>query len=202
VKAGAGVYFGEGDPRNRSIRVPDEMWPSNQVGEVLAIKEAVETAPLNVPLRIYSDSKYAIDGFTKNLQKWQDNGFYTVANGTLFELTVAKIRERTAPTEFVWIKGHSGIAGNEAADALAGEGRLKPDEDIINASARMDLILPGAKLKAMTQSKAYKIIRKLRMEKPGTQDLLRRPATKVNMALAQAAAVGMNGGPPPARRIW
>jgi ribonuclease HI len=202
VKAGAGVYFGEGDPRNRSIRVPDEMWPSNQVGEILAIKEAVETAPLNVPLRIYSDSKYAIDGFTKNLQKWQDDGFYTVANGTLFELTVAKIRERTAPTEFVWVKGHSGVAGNEAADALAGKGSLKPDEDIINASARMDLILPGAKLKAMTQSKAYKIIRKLKMEKPTTQELLRRPATKVNMALAQAAVTVINGGPPPAKKIW
>jgi ribonuclease HI len=40
VKAGAGVYFWEGDPRNRSIRVPDEMWPSNQVGEVLAIKQS------------------------------------------------------------------------------------------------------------------------------------------------------------------
>ncbi|KAJ7856802.1 hypothetical protein B0H14DRAFT_3448195 [Mycena olivaceomarginata] len=157
-----GLYFGDGDPRNRSIRVPDEMWPSNQVGEVLAIKEAVEPAPLNIPLRIYSDSKYAIDGFTKNLQKWQDDGFYTVSNGTLFELTVAKIRERTAPTEFVWVKGHSGVAGNEAADALAGEGSLKPDEDVINASAQMSLILPGAKLKAMTQSKAYKIIRMLK----------------------------------------
>jgi ribonuclease HI len=159
------------------------MWPSNQVGEVLAIKEAVETAPLNVPLRIYSDSKYAIDGFTKNLQKWQDEGFYTVANETLFELTVAKIRERTAPTEFVWVKGHSGVARNEAADTLAGEGILKPDEDMINVSAQMAQILPGAKLKAITQSKAYQIIRKLKMEKPATQDLLRRPPTKANMAM-------------------
>jgi ribonuclease HI len=97
---------------------------------------------------------------------------------------------------------HSGVAGNEAADTLAGEGSLKPDEDVINASAQMALILPGAKLKTMTQSKAYKIIRKLKMEKPATRDLLRRPATKANMALAQAAATGTNGGPPPARRVW
>jgi ribonuclease HI len=155
-----------------------------------------------VPLWIYSDSKYAIDGFTKKLQKWQDNGFYTVTNGTHFELTVAKIRERTAPMEFVWVKGHSGVAGNEAADTLAGEGSLKPDEDVINASAQMSLILPGSKLKAITQSKAYKIIRQLKMEKPVIRDLLKRPATRTNMALAQPAAAGTVGGPPPAKRVW
>ncbi|KAJ6561751.1 hypothetical protein B0H19DRAFT_942962, partial [Mycena capillaripes] len=34
--AGAGVYFGPNDTRNRAIRIPDEMGPSNQVGEVIA----------------------------------------------------------------------------------------------------------------------------------------------------------------------
>jgi hypothetical protein len=67
VRAGAGIFFGIGDPRNRAIRVPSELGPSNQVGEILAIKEAVELAPLNAPLKIYSDSKYAIEGLTKYL---------------------------------------------------------------------------------------------------------------------------------------
>ncbi|KAJ7936664.1 ribonuclease H-like domain-containing protein, partial [Mycena leptocephala] len=75
VKTGAGVYFGEDDPRNMAIRIPRAPGPSNQVGEIIAIKEAIETAPLNAPLKIFSDSKYAIDGLTKNLQKWQDEGF-------------------------------------------------------------------------------------------------------------------------------
>ncbi|KAJ6537144.1 hypothetical protein B0H19DRAFT_858137, partial [Mycena capillaripes] len=35
AQAGAGVFFGDGDIRNRAIRVPDELGPSNQVGEVL-----------------------------------------------------------------------------------------------------------------------------------------------------------------------
>ncbi|KAJ7248903.1 hypothetical protein B0H12DRAFT_1301687 [Mycena haematopus] len=91
VRAGAGVYFGDGDPRNKAIRIPDEMGPSNQVGEILAIKEAVEAAPLDAPLKIFSDSKYAIDGLTKYLQNWQDDGFHTVSNGDIFELTVTTV---------------------------------------------------------------------------------------------------------------
>jgi hypothetical protein len=39
----------------------------------------------------------AIEGLTKYLQKWQDEGFHTITNGTVFENTVAKIRERKAP---------------------------------------------------------------------------------------------------------
>jgi hypothetical protein len=47
----------------------------------VVIKEAAELA-LNAPS---SHSKYAKDGLTKNLQKWQDEGFYTVSNGDPFE---------------------------------------------------------------------------------------------------------------------
>jgi hypothetical protein len=38
VKAGAGIYFGPDDPRNQAIRIPQMLGPSNQVGEVVAIK--------------------------------------------------------------------------------------------------------------------------------------------------------------------
>jgi ribonuclease HI len=67
TKAGAGIFYDEEDTRNRAIRVPDELKPSNQVAELLAIKEVLESTPLNVPLDIISDSKYAIEGLTKHL---------------------------------------------------------------------------------------------------------------------------------------
>jgi ribonuclease HI len=172
VKAGAGVYFGENDPRNMAIRVLRALGPSNQVGELLAIKEAVEAVPPDAPLKIFSDSKYAIDGLTKNLQRWQDEGFHTIENGDLIGLMVAKIRERKAPTSLVWVKGHSGVRGNEEADKLAGEGSRKAVENDINVEAFTSLIIPGAKLKAMTQAKAYMIIRKLTMEKTSCRELL------------------------------
>ncbi|KAF8214141.1 RnaseH-domain-containing protein [Mycena galopus ATCC 62051] len=177
------------------------MDPSNQIGEIIAIKEAAELAPIDSPLKIISDSKYAIEGLTKYLQNWQDEGFHTVANGDVFALTVAKIRERRAPTELKWVKGHSGNTGNEAADVLAGEGSRKATHDEINTEALAPLVLSGAKLQAMTQSKAYKIIRKIEMEKPTTHALLKRPATKRNMKLAKEAATTTEGNPP-ARKIW
>jgi ribonuclease HI len=162
-----------------AIRIPRILGPSNQVGEIIAIKEAVERAPLDAPLKIFSDSKYAIDGLTKNLPKWQDEGFHTAANGDLFELTVAKLRERKAPTELVWVKGNSGIAGNEGADILAGEGSRKPTEDAIITDAYAALFLPGAKLKAMSQAKAYKIIRKLKMEGTSYEIRTRRMHSRI-----------------------
>ncbi|KAJ6574138.1 ribonuclease H-like domain-containing protein [Mycena capillaripes] len=202
VKAGAGIYFGVDNPQNMAVRIPCILGPSNQVGEIIAIKEAVEAAPLDAPLRIFSDSKYAIDGLTKNLQRWQDEVFRTIENGDLVGLTVAKIRERKAPTEFIWVKGHSGVAGSEEADKLAGEGSRKADEDEINVEALTSLVLPGAKLKMMTQAKAYKIIRKLKMEKSSYRELLDKRATLVNMKIAKTAAARINGNTPPARKFW
>ncbi|KAJ7075053.1 hypothetical protein C8R43DRAFT_910770, partial [Mycena crocata] len=51
-----GVFFGDGDPKNRSLRVPDLLKTSNNVGEIVAIKEAAELCPVHIPLEIVSDS--------------------------------------------------------------------------------------------------------------------------------------------------
>lgn len=77
AEAGAGIYYGPGDVRNRAIRVPNELQPSNNIGEILAIKEAIEDNPKDVPLRIISDSKTVIEGLTKHLREWEDDGFLT-----------------------------------------------------------------------------------------------------------------------------
>jgi ribonuclease HI len=53
-----------------------ELVPSqDQVAEMLAIKEACEACPTDIPMTIISDSKYSIDGLTKNLSRWEDEGF-------------------------------------------------------------------------------------------------------------------------------
>ncbi len=64
------------------------------------------------------------------------------------------------------------------------------------------LTIPGAKLQAMSQSTAYKIIRKIKMDKKSYRELLDRRATVTNLAIAKAAAANATGGTPPARKLW
>jgi ribonuclease HI len=108
-----------------------------------------------VPLEIISDSKYVVDGLTKHIWKWEAEGFRVTSNGELFKTTVARLRARKAKTSFKWIKGSSGIKGNEEADLLADQGANKEGSDIIDITIPSDLVLPGAKLKAMSQSDSY-----------------------------------------------
>jgi ribonuclease HI len=202
ARAGSGVYFGDEDIRNLEIRIPEDLEQSNQMAEILAIKECCEKCPNDIPLTIMSDSLTMIEGLTKNLESWENEDFLSVANGETIKITVARMRERKAETYLKWVKGHAGIKGNEAADVLANNGRLKDTPDTLDMKVRADLVLPGAKLNVMTQSLAYKIIRQRKMKKEKYKSALERKITKRNMALAKGAASNFNNESTPAKAIW
>lgn len=67
---------------------------------------------------------------------------------------------------FEWIKGHSGIEGNEGADALAALGAQKPVEDDIDLAVPNNWNLTEVKVPGMSQAVAYKIIRALKKRTP------------------------------------
>ena len=125
--AGSGIWYAHEDPRNRTIRIPGKI-QSNQVAELLAILYAIKAAPGNQPLRIRSDSRFAIERLTTYAKEWEERGWLGSKHGPLFKCTPVWMRARTAATTLQWVKGHAGIEGNDGADKLAAEGAQK-DQD-------------------------------------------------------------------------
>ena len=158
AKAGAGIWFAEGDSRNKAIRIPGPN-QTNQVGEIAAVIAALESTPTFAPITIVSDSMYVIDGLTKYLNEWEDRGWIEIRNKEWFKRAAYLLRKRSAPTTFQWVKGHSGDKGNEECDRLAKEGADKRREDQFDLEIPDHFDVQGAKLSTLTQAIAYRGIR-------------------------------------------
>ena len=193
--AGLGVWYGDDDPRNISLRVPIPL-QTNQTGELMAILMAVTHHPPNGDLHIMSDSRYAIDGLTKNNRKWERRNWMDTAHGTLFECITAWMRWRDGRTTLTWVKGHSGIAGNEGADKLAGEGARNPVGDpAFRLSFPPGHTAPGALLQKLEQRDFYRTINEERPIPP-------RALADRNVALIQACTQASFSLAPTPETVW
>ena len=100
---------------------------TNQIMELTAAIQALETLKReNVDITIFTDSKYLIDGITKWVFGWIKNNWNTaskkpVANRLLWERLLDLTKNQNV--DWVWVKGHAGVLGNEKADLLAVKGR-------------------------------------------------------------------------------
>lgn len=75
-------------------------------------------------VKLYTDSKYVLQGITEWLPNWKARGWRTAArqpvkNQDLWELLDATVSAQDI--EWHWVKGHSGHAGNEHVDQLAND---------------------------------------------------------------------------------
>ena len=100
---------------------------TNQIMELTASIQALESLKRkNVDITIFTDSKYVVDGITKWIFAWLNNNWRTaskkpVANRLLWEELFVLTKNQNV--EWVWVKGHAGVLGNEKADSLAVKGR-------------------------------------------------------------------------------
>lgn len=98
---------------------------TNNRMELMAAIQGLESLNRQIPVTIYTDSKYVLDGITKWIKGWKINGWRTAAkkpvkNDDLWR----RLDEALAGHEvdWQWVKGHAGNEGNERADDLANRG--------------------------------------------------------------------------------
>jgi ribonuclease HI len=105
--AGAGVVLIDGKERRELSEYLGT--GTNNIAELTAIALAVRAAPADRPIRVHTDSTYAIGVLTK--------GWKAKANQEL----IAGLREllKGRKVEIVYVPGHAGVLLNERADVLA-----------------------------------------------------------------------------------
>ncbi|KAI0753370.1 hypothetical protein C8Q80DRAFT_1097549, partial [Daedaleopsis nitida] len=94
-------------------------------------------------------------------------------------------------------KGHDGHHANEAADRLAGSGARKNTHDCVSLTVPPALQLTGCKLSAMTQSLAYKVIRRRKERKLPPRESTSRNVQKILTEIKQCFDVDL-----PERKLW
>jgi ribonuclease HI len=95
---------------------------TNNRMELLAVIKALRALKRRVRARIYTDSQYVRLGITEWIEGWKLRGWRTadrkpVKNQDLWQ----QLDELSGAhqLEWHWVKGHSGVPGNERCDALA-----------------------------------------------------------------------------------
>lgn len=122
ARAGYGVYYGEGDPRNVSARLTGKQ--TNNRAEMTAILTVLARVDPGQDLEIRTDSMLCINTITKWMKGWKKRGWRKgdgkdPKNLDLVKKVYEVMGARRGRTVFTHVKGHSGDPGNEAADRLA-----------------------------------------------------------------------------------
>jgi ribonuclease HI len=110
--------------RRKSIHGGEHDTTNNRM-ELMAAIEALNA--LNGPREVvlYTDSKYVMDGINEWMPNWKKRGWKTAAKKPVKNQDLwVSLDEAIArhEIEWKWVRGHTGVPGNEAADALANRG--------------------------------------------------------------------------------
>ncbi len=127
----------------------------------------------NVPITVYTDSQYVINGITTWVKGWERNGWTKKDKSSIKNLDLWKdLRETEKSMTVAWVhvEGHTGVAGNERADEIAtafADGKEFPLKTCPYAEYDVDLfsLLPSAsdvrmktRKKERSSKKAYSYV--------------------------------------------
>ncbi len=101
---------------------------TNNRMEMMAVIEALKLLKKASNVKLYTDSKYVMQGITEWIEGWKARGWKTaskkpVKNQDLWQEIDSLVSSHNV--EFIWVKGHAGHPENERADELARQGISK-----------------------------------------------------------------------------
>lgn len=128
AKAGMGIYFGEGDARNRALLVEGKQTNNTaELGALIAVYKIIEEdIKAGKKIGIVSDSTYAIGCATTYGKTCSDKGWIKdIPNKEMVKEAYELYRNLTN-VRFIHVRGHTGgqdihSIGNDGADKLANQ---------------------------------------------------------------------------------
>ncbi|SAM81626.1 uncharacterized protein UBRO_20013 [Ustilago bromivora] len=125
ARAGYGIYFENPELKSRYGRLPGSSQTSNR-GELFAILNACELARKDQrQLVVFTDCRYALKPVLERMPLWQSKGWRNNKGKKVGDQDLVMQLYHgliLLKPELHWVRGHSGIMGNEVADHLAKQG--------------------------------------------------------------------------------
>jgi ribonuclease HI len=120
---GWGVLLISGEVR-KELSGSEQHTTNNRMELLAAIRGLEALKNPGTTARVYTDSQYVIKGISEWVANWKRRGWKTadkkpVKNQDLWERLDAIAEQHEL--EWHWVRGHSGVEGNERVDQLANE---------------------------------------------------------------------------------
>ncbi|MEA3533225.1 ribonuclease H [Rhizobium sp. CC-YZS058] len=102
-----------------------ELHTTNNRMELTAVLRALDWISVNAPSKalLHSDSQYVVRGCNEWRRRWMAKGWKKgsadMPNADLWRELDGRLEAQ--PVSLIWVRGHSGIVGNERADRLASD---------------------------------------------------------------------------------
>ncbi len=108
--------------RHRKELSGGERKTTNNRMEMMAVIKGAEVLKRGCSVDIYTDSKYVMRGMTEWVEGWKKRGWRTATKQAVKNVDLWQRLEQALArheVKWYWVRGHTGVAGNERADELA-----------------------------------------------------------------------------------